>query len=148
MRLDWRSLAKSSQTCTSLRCTEQRLVPRLAHATNSLLSRKVGGVAAIIHRTVWCATGLSGEPAAPEPTIGSTISGRRVACANGHQATPDYPVCHQTVRCAKGAMAVMVGFARKGRRSRLFTVRWCTGLSGAPTDKRQLLPTKWSSNGS
>jgi hypothetical protein len=30
----------------------------------------------------------------------------------------------------------------------LFTDRWCTGLSGAPTDRRQLLPSKWSSNGS
>jgi hypothetical protein len=30
----------------------------------------------------------------------------------------------------------------------LFTVRWCTGLSGAPTDIRQPEPSKWNSNGS
>jgi hypothetical protein len=37
-------------------------------------------------------TRLSGEPAAPAPTIGSTISERCVARANGHQDAPDYPV--------------------------------------------------------
>jgi hypothetical protein len=62
-------------------------------------------------------TGLSGEPAAPVPTVGSAISERRVARANGHKAAPNCPVCHRTVRCAKGVMAAMVGFARKGRRS-------------------------------
>jgi hypothetical protein len=30
----------------------------------------------------------------------------------------------------------------------LFTIWWCTGLSGAPTNRRQELPTKWSSNSS
>jgi hypothetical protein len=39
-------------------------------------------------------TGLSGEPTAPAPTVGSAISGRRVAWANGQLA-------HRTVRCAK-----------------------------------------------
>ena len=37
------------------------------------------GFVAKIHRTVrWC-TGLSGESAPPEPTVGSVISERRVA---------------------------------------------------------------------
>jgi hypothetical protein len=45
-------------------------------------------------------TGLSGEPAAPTPTIGSPISERRrVDFANGHQAAPDCPVCHQRRGC-------------------------------------------------
>jgi hypothetical protein len=30
----------------------------------------------------------------------------------------------------------------------LFPVQWCTGLSSAPTDRRQLWPSKWNSNGS
>jgi hypothetical protein len=41
--------------------------------------RNLRGVMAKIHRTVrWC-TGLSGESESPEPTVGSEISGRRVA---------------------------------------------------------------------
>jgi hypothetical protein len=53
-KLDWRSLAKSSQTCTRLRCTGQCPVLRLARSANWLLSGKVGRVAAIIHQTVRC----------------------------------------------------------------------------------------------
>jgi hypothetical protein len=56
-------------------------------------SREKLGVAAIIHRTVRCATGLSGVLAAPAPTVGSAINGRRVDFANNHQAAPDYLVC-------------------------------------------------------
>jgi hypothetical protein len=58
-------------------------------AANSLLSGIGEGVVAKHHWTVrWC-TGLSGEPTVPAPTVGSAISGRRVARANGHQAAPD-----------------------------------------------------------
>jgi hypothetical protein len=47
-------------------------------AKNLLLSGITKDVVAKIHRTVrWC-TGLSGEPTAPEPTVSSTISGRRI----------------------------------------------------------------------
>jgi hypothetical protein len=50
---------------------------------NLALSEKKKGDVAKIHRIVrWC-TGLSGEPTAPAPTVGSAISGRRVAWANG-----------------------------------------------------------------
>ena len=93
-------------------------VPRLACLTNSLLSGKVEGVAAIIHWTDRCATRLSGVTVAPGPTVGSAISGRRVDFAKGHQAASDCPVCHRTVWCAKGVVAAMVGFAGKGRKSR------------------------------
>jgi hypothetical protein len=61
MRLDWRSLAKSSQTCISLRCTRLSGVHRTvsdAHAgskTNSLLLGIVEGAAAKTHRSVWWA---------------------------------------------------------------------------------------------
>jgi hypothetical protein len=40
-------------------------------------------------------TELSGEPATPTPMVDSTISGRHVANANGHQTAPDCPVCHE-----------------------------------------------------
>ena len=38
-------------------------------------------------------TGLSGEPSAPAPTVGSEINGRHVDQTNSHQAAPDCPVC-------------------------------------------------------
>jgi hypothetical protein len=72
---------------------------------------------AIIHQTVQCASRLSGMAVAPTPTVGSTISGRRVDFANSHQAAPDSLVCHWTVRCAKGVVAATVGFAIKGKES-------------------------------
>ena len=55
---------------------------------------------------------------------------------------------HQTVRCAKGTEGSTVGFVREGKKSSTVHVRWCIGLSGAPTNRRQELPTKWRSNGS
>jgi hypothetical protein len=122
---------KSSQTCTSLQCTRLSGMHRTVSgaqagpAANLLLSGIDEGVVAKNHRTVRWRTGLSGEPTAPAPTVGSAISGRRVARANGHQAAPDCtvrqgdrrlngrlrqkrkeigycscPVVHQTVRCA------------------------------------------------
>jgi hypothetical protein len=99
MRLYWRSLAKSSQTCTILRCTRLSGVHRtVSGAQAGMLDElaaleKSWGVAAIIHLTVRCATGLSSEPATPAPTVGNAISGQRVARTNGHQAAPDCPVC-------------------------------------------------------
>jgi hypothetical protein len=93
-------LIKSSQTCTSLRCTGLSTVHRTVSgaqagsAAKSLLSGISEGTVAKNHRTIrWC-TRLSGEPTAPAPTISNAISGRRVARANGHQATPDCPVRH------------------------------------------------------
>jgi hypothetical protein len=87
-------------------------------------------------------TGLSGELTTLAPTVDNTINGQRMARANGHQATPD------CVRCAKGTKGSTVGFAREGKKSDTVHVRWCTGLSGAATDRRQELPTKWRSNSS
>jgi hypothetical protein len=86
MKLDWRSLAKSSQTCTSLWCTGQCPVPRLAQR-RTRCSRESPRAPQLKF------TGLSDEPTAPAPTVGSAINRQRVARANGHQATPDCPVC-------------------------------------------------------
>jgi hypothetical protein len=61
MRLDWRNLAKSSQTCTSLRCTGLSSVHRTvfgaqAGARDELAALgKSWGAAAIIHWIVQCA---------------------------------------------------------------------------------------------
>jgi hypothetical protein len=90
-------------------------------------------------------TGLFGELEAPTPTVGSEINAQSMGDV---WPVPTVTRPHQTVRCAKGTLAATVGFAKEGRKSGLFTFRWGSGLSGAPMDRRQLLPTKWSSNGS
>jgi hypothetical protein len=99
----------------------------------------------IIHRTVrWC-TGLSGEPTVASATVGRAIRGRRVARANGRQEAPDCPV-RQLPRICNGRL-------RQNRKEigtgpSTVTVRWRTGLSGAPPDRRQLWPSLLVSNGS
>jgi hypothetical protein len=128
MRLDWRRLVVPSQTCTSMRV--HRNVRCLGwHARRTRCPREK------LETLQLKFTGLSGKPAAPVPTVGSAISGRHVARDNGHQAAPDCPVCQGDHGC-NGRLHQK----RKGDRT-------CS-LSGVPTDKRQLLPTKWSSNGS
>jgi hypothetical protein len=37
-----------------------------------------------------------------------------------------------SVRCANGSESPTVGFAKEGKKSAPDSVRWCTGLSGAP----------------
>jgi hypothetical protein len=90
-------------------------------------------------------SGLSSESEPPEPTVTSAISGRRVACTNGRLGTPGCPV-HQRDRGPNGRMRQI----RKGiaHQTAIVVVRWCTGLSGAPLDRRQELPSKLISNGS
>jgi hypothetical protein len=89
----------------------------------------------IIHRTVrWC-TGLSGEPTVASATVGRAIRGRRMARANGRQGAPDCPVrqlprsCNSHLRQKRKEI---------GTGPSTVTVRWRTGLSGAPPDRRQL----------
>jgi hypothetical protein len=75
------------------------------------------------------------------PTVGRAI------CA-GHVAEPTARRGHRTVRCApdmSGAPTALwlptVGFAVEGKKSG-------TGLSGAPDDRRQELPSQIALNGS
>jgi hypothetical protein len=107
---------------------------------------------AIIHRTLrWC-TGLFGEPTATSATVGYQIRGRCVARSNGRQEAPDCPVCtgqcpvRQWLQLCNGRLCHF----RKAICTRPWTVpvRWCTGLSGAPPDRRQELPSQIASNGS
>jgi hypothetical protein len=99
----------------------------------------------IIHQTVWWCTRLSGEPKAASATVGRAIRGRRVARANGRQGAPDCPVC-QLPRHCNGHLRQF----RKEIRTRhaTVTVRWCTGLSDAPPDRRKLWPSLLASNDS
>jgi hypothetical protein len=113
-------------------------------AANSSLSVNGKGDVAIIHRTVrWC-TRLSDEPTVASATVGHAIRGRRVARSNGRLGTPDCPVRQLPPRTN--------GRIRQKRkeiayRTTTVTVRWCTGLSGAPPDRRQVWPSKLASNG-
>jgi hypothetical protein len=106
----------------------------------------------IIHRTIrWC-TGLSGEPTAASATVGRAIRGRRVARANGQQGAPDCPVCtgqclvRQLPRRCNGHLRQIRKEIRTGHAT--VTFRWCTRLSGAPPDRRQLWPSLLASNDS
>jgi hypothetical protein len=44
-------------------------------------------------------TGLSGESAAPTPTVGRAISGRHMDFTNGRKVKLDCPVCHERRGC-------------------------------------------------
>jgi hypothetical protein len=106
----------------------------------------------IIHRTVrWC-TGLSGEPTVASATVGRAIRGRRVARINGRFGTPDCPVC--TGQCPVRQLPPRTNGRMRQKwkeiahRTATVTVRWCTRLSGAPPDRRQVWPSKLASNGS
>jgi hypothetical protein len=144
-------LAKFSQhqlgpgTPDSVRC------PRLARRQLGALGKREGDVA-INHRTVrWC-TGLSGESTAPaangRPRDQRATRGR----ANRRLGTPDCPVCteqcpvRQPILRTNGRLLPV--WKEIEHQTATVVVRWCTGLSGAPLDRRQELPTKLMSNGS
>jgi hypothetical protein len=119
-------LAEFSQTSTSLWCTGLSGA-RLARRRTRRSREKA--------MAPWLKfTGLSGEPRPPAPTVGSAVRGRRVARANGRLVTPNCPV-RQRDRRSNGQLRLI----RKEIRHRTATVhvRWCTGLSGAPPDRRQ-----------
>jgi hypothetical protein len=121
-------------------------------AAESSLSGNIQRRTAKILRTVrWC-TGLSGDPtvdcANGRPRNPRATRGR----ANGRQGAPNCPVC--TGQCpVRQLPQICNGRMRQKRkeiahRTATGTVRWRTGLSGAPPDRRQDLPSKNASNGS
>jgi hypothetical protein len=82
------------------------------------------------------------------PTVGRAI------CA-GHVAEPTTRRGHRTVQCApdmSGAPTALwlptVGFTVEGKKSGTGHCLVCTGLSGAPDDRRQELPSQIALNGS
>jgi hypothetical protein len=97
-------------------------------------------------------TGLSGEPT--------------VACANGRQRNlratrgqQQWSVGHTRLfgvhRTMSGAptdpedqQSMRQNWKENAHRTATVTVRWCTGLSGATPDRRQVWPSKMASNGS
>jgi hypothetical protein len=102
----------------------------------------------IIHRTIRCAPDCPVSQRSAGPTVGRAISA-------GHVAEPTARRGHRTVRCApdmSGAptapKSAMVGCAILGRKSGTGQCPVCTGLSGAPCDRRQELPSQIALNGS
>jgi hypothetical protein len=102
----------------------------------------------IIHRTVRCAPDCPVSQRSAGPTVGRAI------CA-GHVAEPTARRGHRTVRCApdmSGAPTALwlptVGCASFGKKSGTGQCPVCTGLCGAPDDRRQGLPSQIVLNGS
>ena len=101
---NWRSLAKSSQTCTSLWCTGlsgvHRIVSgaRMACPVNMPLLGKGRGAVAKIHRIFWCTPDCPMCQSRAQPTVDRAIS-------RWHVAQPTFRRRHRTVRCAMWPMA-------------------------------------------
>jgi hypothetical protein len=95
----------------------------------------------IIHRTVRCASNCPVSQRSTGPTVGRAIYA-------GHVAEPTARRGHRTVRCApdmSGAPTALrlptVDCAFFGRKSGTGQCLVCTGLSGAPADRRQDQPS-------
>jgi hypothetical protein len=130
--------------CTGLSGESSAPAPKTP-AMNSSLSGKGEGAAAINHRTVqWC-TGLSGEPKAPAANGHLRDQQATRGRANGRMVTPDCPVRQRAWR-TNGRLRPT--WKEIEHRTGTVHVRWFTGLSGAPLDRRQDLPSKLISNGS
>jgi hypothetical protein len=125
----------------SVRCARLALVKR---PLSGLRRRRT----AKIHRTVRCAPNCPVSQQSAGPTVGRIIRARRVARANGQKGHRTVRCAPDSVRCANGSEPPTVGFTKEGKKSAPNSVRWCTGLSGAPGDRRQELPSLNALNGS
>jgi hypothetical protein len=92
-------------------CTRQCPVPRLALGEQAALGKRLGGDAAINHRTVRCASRVPGQRSTAQSALATS-------------AKPTVIKSHWTVWCTTGLSGVpsgrrvaTVGFARKGRKS-------------------------------
>jgi hypothetical protein len=93
-------------------------------------------------------TGLSGEPTVGRAN-GRLRSARDTWLSQWSGGGTGLSGVHRTVSGAPMAPRLpTVGFAKEGRKSAPDSVRWCTGLSGAPGDRRQELPSQIALNGS
>jgi hypothetical protein len=136
-----------SQSQLSLGAPDSVRCARLTRA-NLLLSGNRRRRTTIIHRTVRCAPDCPVSQRSAGPTVGRVIRARCVAeptARRGHRTVRCAP---DSVRCANGSRSSTVGFAKEGKKSAPDSVRWCTGLSGAPGDRRQELPSWNALNGS
>jgi hypothetical protein len=135
MRLDWRSLAKFSQTSTSLRCTGLSGVHRtvsgalFGSATNPPLSGIVEDIVAKIHQTVRCA---------PDCPVSQHRSRQRSAARLAGDAWPEPTVTrlHRTMSSVpRGPRAQRSASPEKERNRALF-------MSGGAPDCPVRQPTE------
>jgi hypothetical protein len=94
-----------------------------------------------IHWTVRCAPDCPVSQQSAGPTVGHVICARRVAEPMVRREHRTVRCAPDSVRCANGSKSPTVGFAKEGKKSAPDSVRWCAGLSGAPGDRRQDLPS-------
>jgi hypothetical protein len=141
-------LARAAKTLLSLGAPDCPVVHRTVsgapgwHLVNCLLLGLDDGVRLKI-------TGLSGG--APDYPVSQRSAaqsardawpGQRSEGCTGLSGEPD------SVRCANGSNSSTVGCGRIGKKSAPDSVWWCTGLSGAPVERRQDLPSWIALNGS
>jgi hypothetical protein len=109
------------------------------------LSGKERGNMAIIHRSIWWCTGLSGEPMTPAANGRPHDQRATRGCANGRLGTLDCPMC--TGQCPVRQSVPRLNDLQRPiwkeivHQTATVAIRWCT-------DRRQELPTKLMSNGS
>jgi hypothetical protein len=145
-KTNWREIALLLPKPALSGCTGLSGAPGWLRRT-SCSREGINGVR-LIHRTVRCAPDCPVSQRSAGPTVGCAIRARHVAkptVGRGHRTVQCAP---DSVRCANGSKAPTVGFAREGKKSAPDSVRWCTGLSGAPGDRRQELPSRIALNGS
>jgi hypothetical protein len=149
----WLSLAKTTLACGAPDCPVAHLTVSGAHpATNSSLSGKSEGTAAIIHRTVRCAPDCPMSQTAP--AANGHLRDQRVTRgrANDRMVTPDCPMCTRQCPVRQRDQRPNGRLRQKRKeimhRTGTVDVGWCTGLSGAPLDRRSEFSSNWISNGS
>jgi hypothetical protein len=144
-----KDLARAAKTLLSLGAPDSVWCARLA-LVNWLLSGTQRRRTAIIHRTVWWCTGLSGG--APDCPVS-----QRSAAQSARDAWPGQRSDGGTGQCpVRQRLQIVNGRLRQNRKEICTgqcpvvhqTVRWCTRLSGAPVDRRQELPFWIALNGS
>jgi hypothetical protein len=111
------------------------------HRVKPTTLRKMEAHSAIIHRTVRCATGLSGEPAEQwlsAPTVDSAkATVPRQSQKRRSQRAPDCPVQVEDKRPQWSTAQNPNGCADVACTGQCtVTVQWCTGLSGASIASR------------
>jgi hypothetical protein len=125
----------------SVRCAR---LPRAKWPLSGIRRRRT----AKIYRTVRCAPDCPVSQRSAGPTVDRAI-------CTGHVAEPTVGRGHRTVWCApdmSGAptapRSATVGRTILGRKSGTGQCPVCTGLSGAPDDRRQDWPSRFALNGS
>ena len=104
-----------------------------------------------IHRTVRCAPDCPVSQRSAGPTVGRGICARHVAgptVGRGHRTVRCAPDCPVRQRLPDLQRSATVGCAVYGKKSGTGQCPVCTGLSGAPDDRRQGWPSRFVLNGS